>query len=175
MAAVSVIKNAIAIIFLLILQLELFSSLRFFGVMPELVLAGAIAAGWYGGPVGGAVVGFTGGLFYDMYLATPLGLNALTYALIGYLLGQIANFLSEDAELIIRLIISFAAVSVGLLMFVTFGELLVQPNLYNKRFGKVLVISSLYTGLLMMPIHFLMAWAFNAHRLLLPSSLGRIR
>ena len=161
---VAVIKNGIVLLFLLLLQLELFSSMRFFGVMPELLLASAIAAGWYGGPTSGAIVGFSSGLFYDFYLATPLGLNALTYAIVGYLLGQIAVFLSDEAEWIIRITISVSAVAVGLVLFVTFGELIAEPNLYNQNFGKILVISSLYTGLLMVPIHFMMAWAFGASR-----------
>ena len=134
----AVIKNGIVLLFLLLLQLELFSSMRFFGVMPELLLASAIAAGWYGGPTSGAIV--------------------------GYLLGQIAVFLSDEAEWIIRITISVAAVTVGLVLFVTFGELIAEPNLYNRNFGKILVISSLYTGLLMVPVHFLMAWAFGARR-----------
>ncbi len=164
--AVATIKNGIVILALLVLQLELFSSLRFFGVMPELLLAAAIAAGWYGGPLGGAVVGFSSGLFYDFYLATPLGLNALTYAIVGYLLGQVAAFLSDEADWIIRITISVAAVTIGLLLFVTFGELIAEPNLYNRSFGKILVIASLYTGLLMIPVHYMMAWAFGASRFL---------
>ena len=80
------------------------------------MLASAVAAGWYGGPTGGALVGFTSGLFYDFYLATPLGLNALTYAIVGYLLGQIAVFLSDEAEWIIRITISVAAVTIGLVL-----------------------------------------------------------
>jgi len=164
MLAVATIKSAIALLILLVLQLELFSSLRFFGVMPELLLGAAIAAGWYGGPIGGAVVGFSGGLFYDLYLATPMGLNALTYAIVGYLLGQIATFLSDEAEWVIRITISVASVTLGLLLFVTFGELIAEPNLYNRNFGKVLVVASLYTGLLMAPIHYMMAWVFGVAR-----------
>ena len=162
---VAVIKNCLVLLLLLLLQLELFSSLRFFGVMPELLLAAAVAAGWYGGPTGGALVGFTSGLFYDFYLATPLGLNALTYAIVGYLLGQIAAFLSDEAEWIIRITISVAAVTIGLVLFVTFGELIAEPNLYNRNFGKILVIASLYTGLLMVPIHYMMAWSFGESRI----------
>ena len=160
----AIIRNCLVLLFLLLLQLELFSSIRFFGVMPELLLAAAIAAGWYGGPRSGAIVGFGSGLFYDFYLATPLGLNALTYTLVGYLLGQIATFLSDEAEWVVRLTISVAAVTMGLVLFVTFGELLSEPNLYNRDFGKILVISSLYTGLLMIPIHIMVAWSFGASK-----------
>ena len=161
---VAAIRNCVVLLLLLLLQLELFSSLRFFGVMPEVMLAAAIAAGWYGGPSGGAIVGFSCGLFYDFYLATPLGLTALTYAIIGYLLGQIAAFLSDEAEWIVRITISVAAVTMGIVLFVTFGELIAEPNLYNRNFGKILVVASLYTGFLMVPIHFMMAWAFGASR-----------
>ena len=169
---IALIRNFVVLLVLLVLQLELFSSLRFFGVMPELLLAAAIAAGWYGGPLGGAIIGFSSGLFYDFYLATPLGLNALTYAIIGYLLGQIATFLSDEAEWVIRITISVASVTLGLTLFVIFGELIAEPNLYNRNFGKILVISSLYTGVLLFPIHYMMAWAFGSDRIT-PSGFDR--
>ena len=71
-------KGFLVLSLVLILQLELFASIRFFGVMPELMLGIAITAGWNGGSSRGAVVGFISGMSIDLYLATPLGLSALT-------------------------------------------------------------------------------------------------
>ena len=106
-------KGFIVLSLVLILQLELFASIRFFGVMPELMLGVAIAAGWNGGSSRGAVVGFIGGMSIDLYLATPLGLSALTYSIIGYLIGIVAEIVAEDVEKIVRLVISIATVAFG--------------------------------------------------------------
>jgi len=155
------IKALFVITLVLILQLELFSSIRFFGVMPELMLGLAVASGWHGGPSNGALTGFVCGFSVDLYLATPLGLSALSYALIAYLIGIVAEIVAEDVERIVRLIISIASVALGLVLFVLFGELIAEPNLYNKNFGKILVVGALYTGLFVPLLHYMMSWVFH--------------
>ena len=80
------VKAVAVLIILLILQLELFASIRFFGVMPEIMLGAAVASGWHGGPTDGAIMGFASGFLVDLYLASPMGLSALSYAVIGYLI-----------------------------------------------------------------------------------------
>ncbi len=161
MSMFRLIKALFVITLVLILQLELFSNIRFFGVMPELMLGLAIASGWHGGPSNGALTGFVCGFTVDLYLATPLGLSALSYALIGYLLGVVAEIVAEDIERIVRLIISIAAIALGLTLFVLFGELIAEPNLYNKNFGKILVVGALYTGLFIPVLHYMMSWVFH--------------
>jgi len=161
MSIFRLIKALFVITLVLILQLELFSNIRFFGVMPELMLGLAIASGWHGGPSNGALTGFVCGFTIDLYLATPLGLSALSYALIGYLLGIVAEIVAEDIERIVRLIISIAAIALGLTFFVFFGELIAEPNLYNKNFGKILVVGALYTGLFTPVLHYMMSWVFH--------------
>ena len=163
MSMFRLIKALFVITLVLILQLELFSNIRFFGVMPELMLGLAIASGWHGGPSNGALTGFVCGFAVDLYLATPLGLSALSYALIGYLLGVLAEIVAEDVERIVRLIISIAAIALGLTLFVFFGELIAEPNLYNKNFGKILVVGALYTGLFIPVLHYLMSWVFHGN------------
>ena len=45
MTFLRVVKAGVVLVILLILQLELFASIRFFGVMPELMLGAAVASG----------------------------------------------------------------------------------------------------------------------------------
>tara|TARA_Y100001936_G_scaffold119454_1_gene116885 strand:- start:1672 stop:2208 length:537 start_codon:yes stop_codon:yes gene_type:complete len=155
------VKAGVVLVILLILQLELFASIRFFGVMPEIMLGAAVASGWHGGPNDGAIMGFTSGFLVDLYLASPMGLSALSYALIGYLLGIISELIAEDVERIVRTVISLVGIVLGLITFVLFGELIAEPNLYNKNFGKILVVGGLYTGLFIPVLHFLMEWVFH--------------
>jgi rod shape-determining protein MreD len=72
---------------LLALQRTLFTELRPFHVVIQLVLAVAAAAGAGGGPERGAIAGFVLGIMYDLAVGTPLGLTALVYALAGFVAG----------------------------------------------------------------------------------------
>ena len=58
MTFLRIVKAGVVLIILLILQLELFASIRFFGVMPEIMLGAAVVSGWHGGPTDGAIMGF---------------------------------------------------------------------------------------------------------------------
>jgi rod shape-determining protein MreD len=72
-----------------LVQVTVFPHLRLFGVVPDLGLLLAIAIGYREGPETGAVVGFLAGFGYDLFLETPLGLCALSYALVGYAVGTL--------------------------------------------------------------------------------------
>lgn len=72
---------------LLALQNTLFVELQPFGVVIQVVLAFAAAAGAAGGPERGAITGFTVGLMFDLSIGTPLGVSAITMGLAGYIAG----------------------------------------------------------------------------------------
>ena len=72
---------------IVIVQVAVFPHLRLFGVVPDLGLLVALAVGYQEGPEAGAIVGFVAGFGYDLFLETPLGLEALSYAIVGYGIG----------------------------------------------------------------------------------------
>ena len=72
-----------------ITQVSIFPQLRMFGVVPDLGLVAALAVAWFDGPEAGAWFGFAVGLAFDLFLATPVGLSAISYALVAYALGTI--------------------------------------------------------------------------------------
>jgi rod shape-determining protein MreD len=72
-----------------IVQVTVFPHLQIFGVVPDLGLLVAIAVGYREGPEWGASAGFVAGFGYDLFLETPLGLCALSYALVGYATGTL--------------------------------------------------------------------------------------
>ena len=49
----------------------------------------AAAVAYYGGPQLGAIYGFTAGIAIDCFLTTPMGLSALSFALVGYGVGAL--------------------------------------------------------------------------------------
>ncbi len=80
-------RLAALVFVIVVIQVSVFPHMRLFGVVPDLGLLLALAVGYYDGPEAGAVVGFAAGFGFDLFLATPLGLNALTYAIVGYGIG----------------------------------------------------------------------------------------
>ena len=69
----------------------MFPHLRIFGVVPDLGLVLAVAVAYRSRPEAGALVGFVAGLGYDLFLETPLGLSALSYALDRVRVGVLAG------------------------------------------------------------------------------------
>lgn len=153
----------VVILVVLVLQVELVSDTRIFGVMPELLLGATIAAAWAAGPERGAGVGFVCGLLYDLYLPTPLALSAITYVIIGFGVGVASATVAVSGERLIRRVVSTLGVAAGITLFVILGELLGQSNLYTDRFFKILVIATFYTALFMPLLHRAMQWAFGVH------------
>ena len=83
-------RLALLILAVVVLQTTAFSAgLRVFGVMPDLGLVLTVAVAFYIGPERGAVFGFVSGLAVDLFLSTPLGLSALSFALVAYGVGVV--------------------------------------------------------------------------------------
>ena len=72
---------------LLALQKTMFVEMQPFGVIIQLLLAFAAAAGAAGGPERGAITGFVLGLMFDLSVGTPLGSSSITMGLAGYIAG----------------------------------------------------------------------------------------
>ena len=83
-------RLALLILAVVVLQTTVFSAgLRVSGVMPDLGLVLTVAVAFYLGPDRGAVFGFVAGLAVDLFLSTPLGLSALSFAVVGYAVGVV--------------------------------------------------------------------------------------
>jgi rod shape-determining protein MreD len=80
-------KVALVMLGALILQIGAMPELRIAGASGDLLLVLVVAAAVIDGPDRGATWGFGAGLAYDLVLDTPFGLSALTYALVGALVG----------------------------------------------------------------------------------------
>lgn len=72
---------------LLALQKTLFVELQPFGVIVQVVMAFAAAAGAAGGPERGAITGFTLGIMFDLAVGSPLGSSSIAMGIAGYVAG----------------------------------------------------------------------------------------
>ena len=75
---------------LLALQNTLFADMRPAGVVLQVMLAFAAAAGAAGGPERGAIAGFVLGLLFDLGTGAPLGSSSITMGLAGYVAGYVS-------------------------------------------------------------------------------------
>lgn len=142
----------------LLLHMTLFSNIRFFGVMPDLMLLVAIAAGLAGGPTVGAVMGFASGILADLLLPTPLGLSALVFTVTGYIVGIAQGGLLKAAWWF-PVTVAGVASGAAVLLFATAGTIIGQGNLLNMHLVAVLVVVAIVNGTLILPALKAVRWA----------------
>ena len=141
-----------------VLQTTLFPDLRFFGVAPDLVLVGAIAVAYRVGPERGAIYGFAAGLAIDLFLQTPLGISALSFAFVGYGVGILQTGLSRPPRFVAAMVGGAGGLAGGL-MFVAIAALAGEDQVIAVRSLWVIALAAAYDTLLAVPMFRLARWA----------------
>jgi rod shape-determining protein MreD len=123
-------RLALVLLVTLVVQVVVISPLTIFGARGNLVLLVAIAAALETDAERGAIAGFAGGLAFDMLLDTPMGLSALTGALVGWVVGTAKDSVLRDAAVIQLGLVALAS-ALGTLLYaglaVVFG-VTVEPG-----------------------------------------------
>lgn len=127
----------------LILHQSVLAAIRIVEVRPELTLLVAVAAGLVAGSERGAVVGFLAGLLTDVFLPTPLGLTALTFALVAFAVGMVQSSIVRSAWWITP-VVAFLASAAGVLLYVLLGAILGRSQFVGLH---ALVVAGVAGGL----------------------------
>ncbi len=144
----------------LILQLTLFIDIRVFGVVPELLALMAVLAGYYLKPERGLLVAFGIGLLWDIYLSTPIGLNAITFALVAFSVATLQEGLFHDTKLqVIGLVAVGSAACV--LGYALLGAMVGQSGLVDVNLLRVSAIVAALNALLTPIVALAMRWALR--------------
>jgi len=127
-----------------VLQVTLFASLSFDGVVPDVALLVVVAAALVRGPEFAAGLGFLGGLLVD--LAPPVdhvaGRWALALVVVGYLAGRVRHDAGTSA---VAAVVTVAASSfVGTSIYALSGMLLHDPAVSVGEALGVIPLSVLY-------------------------------
>jgi rod shape-determining protein MreD len=155
-----VVARVVALVGLLaLLQVTFVSQLRVAGVGPDVLLLISVASGVAAGPDRGAIVGFAAGLGYDVFLQTPLGLSALVYCVVAYLVGLFQLPLATHPRWW-RAGSVVVASGVGVLLWMLTGIVLGQDQLLGVAPGRVVIVVALVNGLLALPAVRVATWAF---------------
>lgn len=132
--------------------------LRIYGVMPDLLILVAVAAGMVGGPVRGAAMGFAVGLVADMFLTTPMGLSALVFSLVGYAVGMAAEGLLDAAAWFTPVIGGVASAG-GVGLFAIVGATLGEGELIDGRLLAIMAVVGITNAILAPVMSRLVRWA----------------
>jgi rod shape-determining protein MreD len=155
-------RLAVLLVVALLLQTTVASDLRIRGVSPDFMLLLTICAGLAGGPDTGGVVGFLAGLLIDLFLhATPFGLSALTYCLVGYGVGILRRSALREGGLLAPAT-ALVASAVGVLLFVLLGVMVGQHQLTAPGptgLAQIVVIVAVVNAILAIPVSRLVSWA----------------
>ncbi len=136
----------------------IFAQLRIFGVMPDLMLLLAVAAGLEAGPAYGGIGGFLTGMLADLFLPTPLGLSALVYSVTGYFVGVTKAGLLEAAWWF-PIATAFAASSAGIGLFAAVGAMLGEPGLLGLHLLTVMIVVGVISAVLAVPVLRVVRWS----------------
>ena len=140
-------RMLVLIVLVVLVQVTLFPHLRIAGVAPDLGLVVALAVGYHDGPEAGAVAGFVAGFGFDLFLETPLGLNALAYALVGYGVGIIEGGLLRSPRWLPS-VLGVAGGLAGGLILIAIGVLAGVENVKGTQGVQTIAIAAVYDAIL---------------------------
>jgi rod shape-determining protein MreD len=150
-------------IILLALQTTLFVEVQPVGVVLQIVLAFAAAAGAVGGPERGALAGFVLGLMFDLVAGSPLGSSAITMGLAGALAGCVMLFRVELTWWLAAFVVTLAA-GAGELAVPAVRTFIGQENLFTTRLLVVVPVVAVTAGLLSVVFCPLGRWCLRLQR-----------
>ncbi len=110
------VRDAVVLAVVLLLQTTLAHRIGISGIRPDLLVAFVVYFGWMRGAIAGTIGGFCVGLYQDLDAAGPLGLNALSKSVVGFLTAK-AGFRVHRSNVAVRFVFFFAATLVHDLIY----------------------------------------------------------
>lgn len=148
------------IIFNLILQSTIFQWLKIYGALPNTALILVVSFSIHIGKNKGAFIGFCIGILQDIIFGRTIGLNALIFMIIGYIIGSMDQKVFKE-NLLIPFILTIVSTifyeAVNLLVIFLLGYRIELVNIIKK----MLVAGVFYNGLLSLFIYYYVSKLFK--------------
>jgi len=141
------IKLGLLILFAVVLQTTLLNHVNFFDATPGLCMLCVLAVAFEDGPESGALFGFAMGLVLDLFLITPLGLSALSFALTGYAVGAFQSSIVRTTPWLYPMIGGIGGLFGGL-VFIVVGGVVGQEGLLSTHGVQIVVVSAIWDAIL---------------------------
>jgi rod shape-determining protein MreD len=146
----------------LILHLTILDHIKISGVKPDLLLIAVIFFGLFLGRGAGLESGFAAGLFKDLFALDFFGINALVFALTGFLAGLAgARFSRESKKTQILLVVLLTAFSMALhFMIVSIFSKWIYLDFSEYLAGSI-IPTCIYTAIVSIPVFFKLMKVYN--------------
>jgi rod shape-determining protein MreD len=152
------VRLALVIVTLVVLQTTIFTHMRVFGAIPDLLLVATAAVAYEEGPQSGAAFGFAAGLSIDLFLSTPAGLSALAFAVTGYVLGVAqGGFMRESRN--IAPVLGVIGGLIGGTIFVIVGGIVGEAGFLTFTSGRIVIVAAFYDAVISFLIFPFARWA----------------
>ncbi len=133
-------------------------------VTPNLMLAMAISSGIVAGPEAGALAGFFFGMAYDLTLATPLGLSALTFAVCAFVVAVIKDSITVDQAWWLTVLLGFAGSAFGIWIYAIVGTMTGRHGWIQRGLIKQSIVVGVVNMVLGLLLTKLQTWTLCAQR-----------
>ncbi|HWD53577.1 MAG TPA: rod shape-determining protein MreD [Acidimicrobiales bacterium] len=165
MTARSIVRVALVIFVVLMVQQTVMLALRVGGAHPDLLWLIPITAALLDGPETGAIVGFWAGLAFDLVLPTPFGLSALVGCMLGYAVGSLTKAVDPRAAWL-KPVAALAGSVAADMLFAVLGAILGQQQMVQINFLSLFLVVGLSSVVLVVPVSRFMRWALagEGHR-----------
>jgi rod shape-determining protein MreD len=140
-------RYTLLVVTAVVLQRGLFSQLRIFDAVPDVLLILAAAAGIAGGWERGALIGFFAGLAMDLMLPTPMGLSALSYLVAGAVVGRLRSADVRSARWRVMALTALGC-AIGIVVFALVGAVLGRADFVGLQLVPVLLVTGVAGALL---------------------------
>jgi rod shape-determining protein MreD len=128
------------------------------GVHPDLVVLLCVVTGMVGGAEQGAVIGFIGGMAADVFLATPLGLSALSYTIVGYAVGAVKEGIIHPTWWLTPVTAAVAS-GAGVALYAIAGAVVGQSDMLHYGLVRIVVVVAIINAVLAPLMLFGVRWA----------------
>lgn len=126
--------SVLASLFFALVQVVVLSNIIALPAMPDLVLLLVLYVSLKNGSVAGCTAGFISGIIMDFVSAAPLGLNAMTKAITGFVAGKFYSSFNMQ-RLFVPIVAAFAATFLKALLVLVmtffFGEKIMRYRLLS--------------------------------------------
>ena len=155
------VRLGIVFVVALVIQLTVFVDVRIFDVAPELLALVAVVAAFFVGPERGPVIAFVAGLLWDVYLPTPLGVSAVVFAVVAYVVATLNEGLFHDTrtQLIGVVAVGSAASVIG---YALLGAIVGEGGLISADLIVIALVVGASNAVLAPIAAPIMAWALAA-------------
>ena len=146
----------------LVLQLTVFVDVRLGSVAPELLALVAILAARRVGADRGANIAFFAGLLWDVYLPTPLGLAAISFAVVAYAIGSMESGLFHDTRIQAILLAGLGTAAV-VTIYALLGALVGHDDLVSGQLPGIVLRAAAANSILALIADPVVRWAVSTH------------